>query len=95
MQQPFIGAEAIAKGALTRHTLRTRFTAIHDGVYLAVGTELTPRLRAQAAWLRSRRSGVLAGFSAAALYGARWIDACHPAHIIDDNRRRESGIVVW
>lgn len=95
MKEPFLGAEALAAGQLTRHGLRTRFTAIHQGVYVAVGTRPTPVLRAEAAWLRSRRRGVLAGLSAAALHGAQWIDDREPAYLIDNNHRRERGIVAW
>ena len=56
---------------------------------------MTPVLRAKACWLRSRRRGILAGFSAAALHGARWIDPGRPATIIDTNRRRAVGVQVW
>lgn len=94
MAEPFVGSEALLAG-MTRHHLRTRFRAIHCGVYVAVGTEPTPVLRAKAAWLRSRRRGVLAGLSAAAMHGARWIDSHEPAYIIDENHRPERGIVVW
>lgn len=94
MEEPFVGSEALAAG-MTRHQLRTRYMAIHWGVYVTVGTEPTPVLRAKAAWLRSRRRGVLAGFSAAAMHGARWIDSDQPACVIDENHRPERGIVVW
>lgn len=39
--------------------------------------------------------GVLAGYSAAALHGTRYIDASLPANIIDTNKRSERGIIVW
>jgi hypothetical protein len=92
---PFLGSEAVAAGVLTRHALRRGFVALHQDVYLAKGVELTPRVRAKACWLRSRRRGVLAGFSASALHGARWIDGRRPATIIDTNRRRSRGVWVW
>jgi hypothetical protein len=95
MGEPFIGSEALAASKLTRHALRTRFVAVHQDVYIANGTAPTPMLRAKAAWLRSRRRGVLAGYSASALHGARWIDAKRPATILDTNRRRERGVEVW
>jgi very-short-patch-repair endonuclease len=80
---------------LTRHRLRTQFVALHQDVYIGKDVELTPVLRAKACWLRSRRRGVLAGFSASALHGARWIDARRPAAIIDTNRRPASGVEAW
>ncbi|MEV0672535.1 hypothetical protein [Mycobacterium sp. NPDC050441] len=95
MGEPFIGSEALAAGRLTRYELRSRFVAVHQDVYVAKDTLPTAVLRAKACWLRSRRRGVLAGFSASALHGARWIDANLPAYIIDSNRRPARGIVAW
>jgi hypothetical protein len=95
MAEPFIGSAALAAGTLTRHALRTRYRAMHHDVYIAKDADVTAVLRAKACWLRSRGHGVLAGFSAAALHGARWIDAGLPATIIDTNRRRTPGITVW
>ena len=95
MGEPFIGSEALAVGTLTRHQLRTNFVAVHQDVYVPRGTRPTAIMRARAAWLRSKRTGVLAGFSAAALHGARYIDASLPANIIHNNRRPARGIVVW
>jgi hypothetical protein len=95
MAEPFLGSAALAAGTLTRHTLRTRYRAMHHDVYIAKDADITAVLRAKACWLRSRGHGVLAGFSAAALHGARWIDANLPATIIDTNRRRTPGITVW
>lgn len=95
MVEPFIGSEAIAAGELTRHQLRDRFVAVHKDVYVPRGIRPTAVLRAKAAWLRSRRRGVLAGYSAAALHGARWIDPALPANILDTNRRPARGVVAW
>ncbi|MCV7283952.1 hypothetical protein H7J87_01275 [Mycolicibacterium wolinskyi] len=95
MGEPFIGSEAMAAGTLTRHELRSRFIAVHRDVYVARDTPPSAVLRAKACWLRSRRRGILAGFSAAALHGARWIDAGLPAYIIDTNHRPARGIVAW
>ena len=55
---------------------------------------LTPRERAQAAWLWSRRRAVIAGNSAAALLGAKWVDPALDAELIHDNRHPPAGIVV-
>ncbi|WP_078325422.1 type IV toxin-antitoxin system AbiEi family antitoxin [Mycobacteroides salmoniphilum] len=91
----FLGSEALRAGLLTRHTLITNYVAWHKDVYIPRGVVITPTIRAEAAWLRSRRRGVLAGFSAAALLGARWIDPSRSAEIVDDhNRRREPGVVT-
>ncbi|MCV7078309.1 DUF559 domain-containing protein [Mycobacterium szulgai] len=95
MTDPFLGSEAIASGALTPYELRSRYVALHRDIYLPRAVELTPILRAKACWLRSRRRGILAGFSAAALHRAKWIDATLPAAIIDTNRRPATGVQVW
>ncbi|MCX2928944.1 hypothetical protein ORI20_01565 [Mycobacterium sp. CVI_P3] len=91
---PFIGSEALDAGRLTRHQLRTRFRAIHQDVYVPVGIEFNPAVRAKACWLRSRRRGVLVGFSASVLHGARWIEARRPAEIADMNHRPTTGVLA-
>lgn len=95
MADPFLGSAALAAGELTAYELRSRYVPLHQDVYVLKHAELTPALRAKACWLRSRRRGILAGFSAAALHGARWIDPDRPAAIIDTNRRRAFGVEVW
>jgi hypothetical protein len=95
MTDPFLGSAALAVGALTPYELRRRYVPLHKDVYVPGDAELTAVVRAKALWLRSRRRGILAGFSASALLGAKWIDATLPATIIDTNRRREAGVEVW
>jgi hypothetical protein len=95
MRGPFIGSEAVAAGDLTRYALRRDFVALHNDVYISKGTAISPILRAKASWLRSKRRGILAGFSASALHGARWIDSGSPAAIIDTNRRHTPGVEAW
>ena len=95
MTDAFMGSEALAVGALTPHELRSRYVPLHKDVYVPRDAELTAVVRAKACWLRSRRRGILAGFSASAMYGAKWIDAALPAAIIDTNRRLTTGIAVW
>jgi hypothetical protein len=52
-------------------------------------------LRAQAAWLWSRRRGVVAGQSAASLHGAKWVDYRAPAELLYDYRRPPKDIRTW
>ena len=56
---------------------------------------MTAAVRARAAWLWSRRRGIVAGRSAAALHGAKWVDAHLPAEVLWNNRRPPAGIRVW
>jgi hypothetical protein len=95
MQGPFIGWGTVAAGTLTGHALRTQHRAVYPGIYLCRDIELTPALRAQAAWLWSKRRAVIAGNSAAALHRARWVDARSAAELIHHNRRPPVGIRVW
>lgn len=95
MRTPFIGSEALAAGVLAPYALRSRFVAIYPDVYVQPDVELTATMRAEAAWLWSRRNGVVAGRSAAALHGAKWISPRLPAEILCSNRRPPSGIRSW
>jgi hypothetical protein len=95
MTDPFLGNEALAAGLLSRYELRSRYVALHQDVYVPRDAELTAVLRAKACWLRSRRRGVLASFSASALHGSKWIDPTLPAAIIDTNRRPAAGVQIW
>ena len=90
-----IGSEAVESGVVTPYALRSRFVAIHPDVYVPAGSALTARSRARAAWLWSRRRGVIAGRSAAALHGAKWIDDRAPAELLYDYRRPPAGIRTW
>lgn len=82
-------------GRLTRHTLRSRYVAIHPDVYVPANAELTAVLRARAAWLWSRRRGVIAGRSASAVHGAKWVDGRAPAELLYAYRRPPKGIRTW
>lgn len=95
MTGPFIGSEALANGVLTPYQLRSRYEAIHHDVYISVKTNMTATERAYAAWLWSKRRGVVAGHSASALHRAQWVDARAPAELIYQHRRPPSGIITW
>ncbi|WP_343599112.1 hypothetical protein [Mycobacterium sp.] len=95
MGEPFIGSEAVASGRVTPYELRSRYVAIHRDVFVPRGTELSPVIRAKAAWLWSGRRGVLTGLSASALHGAKWVDGNRPAEILYDNRHAPAMIRTW
>ena len=65
---------------------------IYRDVYLARDVELTARIRAQAAFLAT--GATLGGLSAAAVLGAKWLDASAPAEVIRADRHSPRGIVV-
>jgi very-short-patch-repair endonuclease len=82
IERPFIGTEAVAAGSVTRRGLSNGYQAIYRNVYLPKGYELTAATRAKAAWLWAHRGGTVAGLSAAALHGTKWIDGALPAELI-------------
>ena len=94
IEWPFHGTEAVDSGSLTYRELRRFHAGIYPGVWVPRGVELTAVQRGRAAWLWSGRAGVLAGLSASAMLGTRWIDGETPAELIHGNRRPPPGIVV-
>lgn len=92
VHEPFIGSEAVATGVMTKSQLATRYRRLFPDVYVKREADVTAVLRAKAGWLWSGRRGVVAGFSAAALHGSRWIDDAQTVNLLHDNRRRPLGI---
>lgn len=82
-----MGTDAVNAGAFTERELRRSCTRIYRNVYQRRGSELTAKDRALAAWLWSDKKAVLAGNSAAALLGAKWVDPRAPAELINDRKR--------
>ena len=91
---PFRGAEAVRSGALSSRQLDRFYVAVYPGVYAPRWAELTAPQRARAAWLWSRRTGVVAGLSAASLLGAKWVDPNLPAELVHGNRRAPTMLTV-
>jgi Protein of unknown function (DUF559) len=85
--EPFVGSEAVAGGLLRPHHLRSRFQSVFPNVYVRRDQQLTTRQRAAAAWLWSHRQGVIAGLTAAALHGSKWVDASMPVELVWSNAR--------
>jgi hypothetical protein len=93
--EPFIGSEAVTAGLLQRHQLRSQFRPVFPNVYLGRDKQPTVRQRAVAAWLWSHRQGVLAGLSAAAWLGSKWVDDHSPAELIWSNARPPRGLRTY
>jgi len=94
MDDAFVGSEALSQGKLTRYQLVSGFRAIYPNIYLARHTTPSLRILSEAAWLWSRRRGVLAGLAAAALHGADWIDDNEPVELIWRNQHAPEGILT-
>jgi hypothetical protein len=93
--EPFLGSEAVASGTLRRHQLRSRFRAVLPDVYVRRDEQLTLRERAVVAWLWSHRQGVLAGQTAAAWHGSKWVDEQQPVELIWSNARPPRGVRTY
>ncbi|TQF68431.1 DUF559 domain-containing protein [Rhodococcus spelaei] len=78
---PFRASTAIEQGLVNRYQIRHQYTRIYPDTYLHRDIELDAVVRAQAVWCWSGGRGVLAGWSAAALWGTKWIAADTPGAI--------------
>jgi hypothetical protein len=94
LDTPFRGSAALAAGLVSRRSLARDYRAIHRDVYLPRDCDLTPGLKAQAAFIWSGGTATVAGLSAAALLGCRWIDDHHPAELVRRNGKPVTGIVI-
>lgn len=94
MTTPFLGTEALVRGDVTPRTLRSRHDRVYRNVYVPKGIELTATDRAVAAWLWSDRQATLAGLSAAAVHGAKWVDPAQPAELYRRNGKPVDGILI-
>lgn len=92
---PFRADEALAAGDLSFRELRRFHAAVAPGVWAPRGIELSASQKAKAAWLWSRRKGVLAGLSASTALGAKWVEPSQPAEMIHSNLRAPAGIAVY
>ncbi|MBE1552834.1 hypothetical protein GGC64_006925 [Mycobacterium sp. OAS707] len=91
---PILGTEAIASGALTRSALRWNYTALLPDVYQLKDARRDLYSNAVAAWLWTKRKGIIAGRAAAALHGVSWIEDSAQVEIIAEHGRRQPGVVV-
>ncbi|HRD13899.1 MAG TPA: DUF559 domain-containing protein [Mycobacterium sp.] len=94
MFEPFLGVEAIRAGRLTRGQLRSRFKAVHPGVYVPGQAARTLLLNTVAAWLWTGRRGVIGGRAAAALHGARWVADDAAIELNHPNNKAPAGLVA-
>ena len=92
---PFIGTGApLASGALTRSQLRWNYDALHPDVYLAKGARRDLWTRSEAAWLWTRRRGIVAGRAAVGLYAVTSVERAAPVELLGRARRREPGVIT-
>ncbi|WJR35418.1 DUF559 domain-containing protein [Mycobacteroides immunogenum] len=88
-----MASEALASGDVTRQELRKYYVKVFHNVHVHQRVEMTAALRAEAAFLWSRRKAVLCGVSAAALHGNPWISAQRPAELVRVRHDAPPGII--
>lgn len=91
---PFVGSEALAARVIPERAMRTLYQPVYPDVFVPWGVAPSAVERAKAAWLWSRRRGAVAGQSAAAMLGTKWVDGAQPAELIHDNRKPPAGLIV-
>jgi hypothetical protein len=90
----FIASEALAAGLITRYELAVDCRRLFPDVYAPKRTELSLDERFTAAWLWSRRRGVITGWAASALHGARWFDPAAPIEVNLDHNKSPAGVIT-
>lgn len=95
LDQPFIGSEALANGLVRKHELRAHYRAMFPDVYMDRDAEPTIRELARSGWMWSHREGVIAGLTASALHGAKWVDESFPVELIWPNARPARGLRTY
>lgn len=92
--EPFIGSEALAARALSRHQLRARYRAVFPNVYVSNDAQLSLERRIAAAWLWSGRTATIVGAAAARLHGTEWIPEDVPIELHHTNTRPPRGVLT-
>ena len=94
MDGVFVGSEALAAGRVTRHQLATAYRRLLPDVYAPKRRALSLQDRTVAAWLWSRRRGVITGPAASALHGAKWVDEGTPIDLNLANGKPPTGVIT-
>lgn len=91
-----VHCEPIRACEVPRYQLGRDYTRVLPNVYLHRSVELDAMARARAAWCWSGGAGVLAGWSAAAALGVKWIDPALPAAInLPGHHRQPPGLELF
>lgn len=80
------------RNELSRQDVRLRYRRLYRDVYLHNDVELTAAIRARAAWLST--GATLAGISAAAVHGAKWLDSAAQAEILRMDRHSQPAMIA-
>jgi hypothetical protein len=94
IKSPFVGSEALSAGLITERAMRRLCEPVYPNIYAPRDVPLSAQQRARAAWLWSKRRGIVAGLSAAATLGVQWVDPSEPAELIHHNRKPPPRLIV-
>ncbi|MBY4127936.1 hypothetical protein HQO83_05980 [Rhodococcus fascians] len=86
---PFRASVALRSGAITRHELSTSCVRVFRDTYVRIGMTLDARTVAFAASIAVGDGAVIAGVSAAALHGAKWIDPSTRPSVLANGRSHQ------
>lgn len=91
---PFIAGEALAAGELSRYELIADHRRLLPGVHAPRRAPLSLDDRIVAAWLWSRRAGVVTGLAASALHGAKWVAPDTPIELNHPHNKSPAGVIA-
>lgn len=94
MEDIIIGTEALAAGVVTRYELQRWYRPIFRNVHAPKNRVITLRDRIFAAWLFSRRQGIVTGLAASALHGSAWTDRDIDIELVYKFPRAPRGIIA-
>lgn len=94
MEDIIIGTEAVAAGVVTRYELQRWYRPIFRNVHAPRNRVITLRDRIVAAWLFSRRRGIITGLAASAMHGSSWVDKNIDIELIHKFPRAPRGIIA-
>lgn len=93
---PIRRSDALRRGRVTRYSIERDYVRVFPDVYVVRDAELNAVTLAHAAWCWSMGRGVLAGWSAAAFWGAKWIDQTAPAVVnLADHRAAPANLLIY
>ncbi|KMO84652.1 hypothetical protein [Mycolicibacterium chubuense] len=94
MEDIIIGTEAVRDGVVTRYELQRWYRPIFGNVHAPKNRMITLRDRIFAAWLFSRREGIVTGLAASALHGSAWVDRDIDIELVFKFPRAPRGIIA-
>lgn len=93
MSRVFRGSESVAAGLVTKYELSRSYQRLFPDVYAPPG-QLTSEEWILAAWLWSRRCGVVCGIAASAWRGAKWFEMPKPVELCVRNDKPPARVIT-